>query len=225
MKHSTSVCIHIRKAKHTPKSTSLVVFKALCTLDLKPGVTAKWSNCAKIHALCWGNKFSWHKTLTCPECAQFSLVYFSVPGPCAEQLLLHYSVAFCSPYIFAKKKTQNTVKYDVFSVLSVHVWRTRSTKIRFSVSQQYSMWRIMYKEGRFHDTTVLLVQNVHRFASYPLGQVILHSSAYTAQKRKTWLKARFLCYLRLCRKDLEPRRAAPWSNCRQSHALSTNDEV
>ena len=36
MQFSTSIWIHIRKAKDTPNSTVSVLFKALCTLDLKP---------------------------------------------------------------------------------------------------------------------------------------------------------------------------------------------
>ena len=56
MQHSTSAWIHIRKTKHTPNSTVSVLFKAQCTLDLKPRGPAKWSNCAKYLALCTGNK-------------------------------------------------------------------------------------------------------------------------------------------------------------------------
>ena len=39
--------LHIRKAKDTPNSTSSVLFKALCTLELKARGAAKWSNWAK----------------------------------------------------------------------------------------------------------------------------------------------------------------------------------
>ena len=118
MQHSASVWIHIRKAKHTPNSTALVVFKALCTLDLKLGGAAKCSNSAP-------KKFFWQKSLTCWECAQPSLVYCIVNETCGEKWLLHYSVAFCSQYIPGEKKTKNTLKYDIFSVLSVLVWKTR----------------------------------------------------------------------------------------------------
>ena len=51
------------------------------------------------------------------------------------------------------------------------------------------------------------------------------SYAHRAQKLKTWWKARFPCYLRLCTKDLEPRWAAKRPNCKQSNALSTYNEV
>ena len=35
LQYSNSLWIHVRKAKHTPKCTVSVLFKALCTLDLK----------------------------------------------------------------------------------------------------------------------------------------------------------------------------------------------
>ena len=60
-------------------------------------------------------KFSWHKSLNCPECAQLSLVYCSVQETCAEVFLLHCSVAFCSPYIPGRKKIINTINMT-FSV-------------------------------------------------------------------------------------------------------------
>ena len=66
-------------------------------------------------------KFSWHKSLTCPEYAQLSLVSSSLHEACGEEFLLHDSVAFCSPYIQGRKKTKNTLKYDIFNVLSVPV--------------------------------------------------------------------------------------------------------
>ena len=62
-----------------------------------------WSNCVQVHA------FSWHKVLTCSECAQLSLVYCSVHKTCAERFLLHYSVAFSSPYIPGRKESKNTL--------------------------------------------------------------------------------------------------------------------
>ena len=46
MQHSNSVLMHIRKRSNTVS----VLFKALCTLDLKPRGPAKWSNSSKIHA-------------------------------------------------------------------------------------------------------------------------------------------------------------------------------
>ena len=117
-------------------------------------------------------KFCCHKSLTCPEYAQLNLVYCSVRETCAERFLLHYSVAFFSPYISRRKKTKN-----IFSVKSVPVCRSRPTKICISVCQLYPKLRIMVKKGRFHHTLVQLVQTVHRSASCAIGHVLLHSSA------------------------------------------------
>ena len=124
-------------------------------------------------------EFSWHK------CALLSLVYCNVHETCAERFLLHHSVAFCSPFIPGKKENKKHDKSDILSVISVHVCRNRPTKIRICVSQKYPKLRIMDKIGRFHDTPLQLVQNVHRFASCARGQVILNWSAHAARKRKT----------------------------------------
>ena len=43
-------------------------------------------------------KFSWHKSLNCPECAQLSLVHCSVHETYAKLFLMDYSVAFYSPW-------------------------------------------------------------------------------------------------------------------------------
>ena len=86
-----------QQRKNMPNTLLSVLFKPLCTLKLKPRDAPKWSNCAQFHALCTGNKVL--LTKKCPECAQLSLLYWSVHEICAERFLLHYSVAFCSPYI------------------------------------------------------------------------------------------------------------------------------
>ena len=54
-------------------------------------------------------KFYEHKSVTCPECAQLSLVYCSVHETCADGFILHCSVTFCSPYVLGKTKTYNTL--------------------------------------------------------------------------------------------------------------------
>ena len=59
-------------------------------------------------------KFSWHKSLNCPECAQLSLVYCSVNETYKERFILHYSVAFWLPYISGRKKTKNTLNITFF---------------------------------------------------------------------------------------------------------------
>ena len=86
----------------------------------------------------------------------------------------------------------------------------------------------MDKKVRFHDAPVQLVQNVHRFASCDLGQVTLRSSALCtySTKAKNMVKSMVsVLFASLCIKSIETRWAAPRSNCKQSHALSTNNEV
>ena len=76
------------------KTRQIAMFRGylkLYMLDLKPIGGAKWSNCAQIQGLCT-RKFSWHKSLTYPECAELSLVYCSVHETCAERFFLHRSV-------------------------------------------------------------------------------------------------------------------------------------
>ena len=60
-------------------------------------------------------------------------------------------------------------------------------------------------------------------ASRAICQIMSHPSAHTGQKRKTCTFS--VLFASLCTKDLEPRWPAPWSNSKQSHALSTNNEV
>ena len=59
-------------------------------------------------------KFSWHKSLKCPECAHVSVVHCSVHETCAERFLLHCSFAFCSPYIPGRKKTKNKCTFRTY---------------------------------------------------------------------------------------------------------------
>ena len=66
---------------------------------------------------------------------------------------------FVHHIIWAERKIKtHPWHYDIFSVLSVRVCRTRPTKIHMPVVQLHKKWR-------FHDTPVQLVQNVHWFAS------------------------------------------------------------
>ena len=69
-----------------------------------------------------------HKSLNCPECAQLSVMYCSVHETCEERFFLHLSVAFFIIYDL-EKESENHPMYDIFSVLSVLLCRTRSTKI------------------------------------------------------------------------------------------------
>ena len=93
-------------------------------------------------------KFSWQKSLTCPECTQLSLVYSRVHETCALECHFLFTI---HPW---QKEKQKYPKYDIFSVLSVPVWRTRPTKICISVSQLYPKLHIIHKKLRFHDTPV-----------------------------------------------------------------------
>ena len=168
MLYSNSVWMHIRKAKHTPNSTVSVFFKAPCTLDLNPSEPAKWSKSAQIYAVWTRNKdFLTEKFDLCRMCTS-CVVYGSVHESCAEGFLLPYSVNFCWPYIPGSVNEKHP-KYHIFSAISVPVCRTRPTMIHVSISQLYTKLRSIHKKGRFHDTPVQLVQNVHRFASCALG--------------------------------------------------------
>ena len=50
-------CSTLLPYEHTPNSTVSVLFKALCTLDLKPSGAARWSNYAQNRTLCTKNCF------------------------------------------------------------------------------------------------------------------------------------------------------------------------
>ena len=181
-----------------------MLFVALCTLDLRPRVAAKWSNCEPIRALRTGNIVFHAKKASLVQNVHNSVSCTESPWTCAERLILHHSAAFYSPYITDRKKTKN---------------RTRPTKIRISVSKLYRKFRIMNKKGRLYDTPVQLVQNVHRFASCAIDcDVIL-----LGRKAKNMVKSTVsVLFESLCTKDIQPRWTSP---CKQSQALSTNNEL
>ena len=130
-------------------------------------------------------KFSWHKS---PQCAQLGLVNCSVIETRAQRFFLHYCVTIVfTVYPWQKEKEKYPI-YDIFSVLSLHVCRISPTKICISVSQLYQKLFIMYKKGRFHDTPVELVHNVHRFASCSIGRHVTLLSPYST-KAKTMMKS------------------------------------
>ena len=184
MQYSTSVWIHIGKAKHLPNSMVLALFKPLCTLYLKPRGYAKWSKCVQIYAI-QRKQFSWHKSLHCLECAQFSLVYCGVHGTYAEQFLLQHSAVFCSPYIPSRMKTKKHPKYAFFTVLSVRMCRTCPTKIRMFVSQMYPKLRIMYKKWRLNDTNATCPECAPtRILRYRTSCYTPRPYAHKARKRK-----------------------------------------
>ena len=179
MQYSASVWIHIRKSKHKPNSTVLVLLKDLCTLDVKPRRAAKWWDCAEIHALC--TKY----------CFPDTKVWI------AQNIHNSVSCTLVSIKHSLRGKKKKNPKCDFFSLLSVPVCRTRPTKIRISVSKVHSNLRIMDKKGRFYDTPKEIVQNMHRFASGSIGQIMLYSSAHAARKRKASWKGRLRYYLRV----------------------------
>ena len=109
-------------------------------------------------------KFSWRKSLTCPECAQLCFVYCSAHETCAERFFLHYSVAFCSPYIHGRKKRKNTLNMR-FSVYFPYLCRESSNQALHLRKPTSAKLRIMHKKGSFHDTPLQLVHNVRRFSS------------------------------------------------------------
>ena len=127
-----------------------------------------------------------------------------------------------------QKENQKHPKYEIFSFLSVPVCRTRPAKIRMFVNQLYPKLLIMHKKWRFHDTPVKLVENVHRFSSCAIGQVMLHSSAiWPCSTKAKYMVKSMVSVLSpfLCTKDLQSRWAAKWFNCDQIHTLFTNNEV
>ena len=118
------------------------------------------------------------------------------------------------------KRNQKHPRYAIFRVLSVPVCRARPTKIRMSESQLYPKLRRIHKKWRLHDTPVQLIQNVHRFDSCAIGQIMLHSTALFPYSRKTrnMVKTKVSAvFASLCTKDLEQRWAATWSNAKESY--------
>ena len=115
------------------------------------------------------------------------------------------SCTIVSPLIHRKsqaERKQKQTKYDIFSVLSVPMCRTRPTKFRISVSQMSPKLRIMDKKGRFHDTPVQLVLNVYRFTSCRIGQFMLHSALCPySTKAKNMVKSTVsVLFASLCKK-------------------------
>ena len=156
LQHSPSVGIHIRKAKQTPNSTVSVLFKALCTLHLKPRLPAKWSNCAQIYALCTGNKdFLTQMFELSRVCTTQSEVRSSPWNMCRAIPAAQWYHFLLTKYTW-QKEIQKHPKYHIFSVISVHVCRTRPTKVHISVSQLYPKLRSIHNKECFHDTPLQL---------------------------------------------------------------------
>ena len=120
--------------QNTPNSTISVLFKALCTLDLKP------------------NSYIMHKKINFPDTKAWFVqnVHNSVHKTWWERFLLHYIFSFCSPYTSGRKQNKKHKKCDIFSVISVPLCRTRPSKIRISISELYAKLQAMEKKGRVH---------------------------------------------------------------------------
>ena len=76
----------------------------------------------------------------------------------------------------------------------------------------------MHKKWCFHDTPVLLVQNMHQFYSWARGRHVSLLGLYPySKKAKKMVKSTVsLIYASFGTKNLEQRWSAPWSKCKQS---------
>ena len=88
----------------------------------------------------------------------------------------------------------------------------------------------MDKEGCFHDTSATFQEcapiRLVRYRHIHVTLLGLHNIYPYSTKAKNMGKITVLVlFACLCTKYLEPGYAATWSNCKQSHALSTNNEV
>ena len=166
-------------------------------------------------------KFSWHKSFTCPECPKLSLVFCSVYETCVERFLLHYGVAFCSPYIRGRKKTK---RYSYFPYLCTELVQPRFPPPQAKCTQSCAL--CTRKDVSMNPEQ--LVQNVHRSASCAIGQLLLYYSGlcpYSTKAKNIVKSTVSVLFPSLCTKDLEPRWFAKLSNCEQSLALSTTNKV
>ena len=137
-------------------------------------------------------KFSWHKSLKCPECAK-QCVYCSVPETCAERFFLHYRVAFSSPYIPGRRKTKNTLNMT-FSVYFPYLCATLS--IQDSHLRKSTVSKVIHngqeREYKWH-TSATLECAPNRFVPYRRIHVKFFKPCST--KGKKWRKSLFWCYL------------------------------
>ena len=107
------------------------------------------------------------QSLNCTACAQLRLVYCSVHETCAERFLLHYSVGFCSPYPYGRKKTKNTLimTFSVyFPYLCAELVQPRSESPKSNRTQSYALCSI-------NDVSMTHQwNNVHWFDSCVIGR-------------------------------------------------------
>ena len=193
-------------------------------MDLKEGGDAKCSNCVQIHVMHRKQSFPKEKFELSRMCTTQSRVLQCpwnmcrlVPPPLLCRLLFTIY-----PW---QTEIQKHHEYDIFSVLSVPMCKTRPTKIRMPVSQLYTKLR---RRNDVSIKPVQLVQNVHRFASCAKGQVMLHSSAlckWGTNEKGMVTSIDLVLFASLCTMDLETTCATMRENCDQSHTLSTNNWV
>ena len=194
-------------------------YLSLFTLYLKPSVAATSSNCAQIHAICTRNKVLLTQKIDLSRmCTTQSRVHYS--ETCPELFLLHYSVAFC----FLTERKPKTSK----------IWPFQST-IRTSVqnsSNQDSHLRKPTVPKVMHfaqERTFSWHTSATRPECAPIHLLRYRPSCYTppnSMKAKNLVKSTVsVLFASLCTKDHEPTDAAPSSNWKQNHALSTNNEV
>ena len=115
-----------------------------------------------------------------------------------------------------------------FSVYFPHLF-AEIVQPRFACSQANckQSLHIMHKKWVFHDTPLEFVQIVYRFASCAIGRHVTLLVVMPMQhKSENMVKSTVsVLFASFCTKELEPRWAAKWSNCMQSHALSINNEI
>ena len=123
-----------------------------------------------------GTKFSWHKSLTCRECAQLSPVSMKHVQSGSSCTIVSSFVTICH---WQKENKKHPI-YDIFSVISVLV-RSR-TKLTHYGQKKTCKW---------HPSATCLeclqIDIVRYRSSYYTPRPYVH----TARKRKTWQKAHF----------------------------------
>ena len=173
-----------------PNGTVSVLFKSLYTVP-------ETKCCCYVIELC-PNSCNMHKKQSSPDTKDWFVqnVHNSISCTLLGNIVPSFSsCTIVLRFVSWQKENQKRLKYGLFSLLYEPVCRIRPTKIRISVSQLYPKLCILHKKGRFLDTPVQHVQNVHRFTSCAIGRHV--TLLQTAWKRRTWWKAQFRFYLRL----------------------------
>ena len=188
MQHSSSVQIHIRKAKHTQKNTASVLSKALWKLDIKPRRCAKWSKCVQIHTLCTGSKVCSTKKFDLSRMCTIQSHVLQCPWNICRAVPI---VSSFVPISLAKRKAKTPAIWHFQCTFRTCV-RNSSNQDSHQRKQTVLKLLIMHKKGRFHDTTVQHVQNVcYRTWCYTYHPIQQESEKHGEKK------SRFRCDLSL----------------------------